>query len=275
MLIWIRSKYTTRTAITRENRRRIPLFLRPDINNHQSVMAELAVNIDHVATLREARGGREPDPVSAAVMAELYGAVGIVCHLREDRRHVNDRDLRLLREVVQTKLDLEMGASEELISIALQTLPDLVTIVPENRDELTTEGGLNVAADVERYRELVYQMHERDIEVSFFIDPVDEQIEAVLQTEADIIELHTGAYANARTAQDVEQCLVDVVRASEVAHESGLRVTAGHGLNYVNVGAIVTIPQIVEVSIGHAIMARAIYVGLKDAIQEMVLKVRG
>ncbi len=238
-------------------------------------MAELAVNIDHVATLREARGGREPDPVSAAVMAELYGAVGIVCHLREDRRHVNDRDLRLLREVVQTKLDLEMGASEELISIALQTLPDLVTIVPENRDELTTEGGLNVAADVERYRELVYQMHERDIEVSFFIDPVDEQIEAVLQTEADIIELHTGAYANARTAQDVEQCLVDVVRASEVAHESGLRVTAGHGLNYVNVSAIVTIPQIVEVSIGHAIMARAIYVGLKDAIQEMVLKVRG
>ena len=238
-------------------------------------MAELAVNIDHVATLREARGGREPDPVSAAVMAELYGAVGIVCHLREDRRHVNDRDLRLLREVVQTKLDLEMGASEELISIALQTLPDLVTIVPENRDELTTEGGLNVAADVERYRELVYQMHERDIEVSFFIDPVDEQIEAVLQTEADIIELHTGAYANARTAQDVEQCLVDVVRASEVAHESGLRVTAGHGLNYVNVSAIVTIPQIVEVSIGQAIMARAIYVGLKDAIQEMVLKVRG
>lgn len=238
-------------------------------------MAELAVNIDHVATLREARGGQEPDPVSAAVMAELYGAVGIVCHLREDRRHVNDRDLRLLREVVQTKLDLEMGASEELISIALQTLPDLVTIVPENREELTTEGGLNVAADIERYRNLVYQMHERDIEVSFFVDPVDEQIEAVLQTEADIIELHTGAYANARTAHDVEQCLVDVVRASEVAHESGLRVTAGHGLNYVNVSAIVTIPQIVEVSIGHAIMARAIYVGLKDAIQEMVLKVRG
>lgn len=238
-------------------------------------MAELAVNIDHVATLREARGGQEPDPVSAAVLAELFGAVGIVCHLREDRRHVNDRDLRLLREVVQTKLDLEMGASEELISIALQTLPDLVTIVPENREELTTEGGLNVAADIERYRDLVYQMHERDIEVSFFIDPVDEQIEAVLQTEADIIELHTGTYANARTVHDVEQCLLDVVRASEIAHVSGLRVTAGHGLNYVNVGAIVTIPQIVEVSIGHAIMARAIYVGLKDAIREMVLKVRG
>lgn len=238
-------------------------------------MAELAVNIDHVATLREARGGQEPDPVTAALMAELYGAVGIVCHLREDRRHVNDRDLRLLREVVQTKLDLEMGASDELISIALETLPDVVTIVPENREELTTEGGLNIACDVERYRDLVLRMHERDIEVSFFIDPTEEQIEAVLETEADIIEFHTGTYANARTATDVEQCLVDLVRAAEIAHESGLRVTAGHGLNYVNVGAIVAIPQIVEVSIGHAIMARSIYVGLKEAIQEMVLKVRG
>lgn len=275
MLIWIRSKYTINSAITGEYHRRFTLILRPITIDLESLMAELAVNIDHVATLREARGGQEPDPVSAAVLAELFGAVGIVCHLREDRRHVNDRDLRLLREVVQTKLDLEMGASEELISIALQTLPDLVTIVPENREELTTEGGLNVAADIERYRDLVYQMHERDIEVSFFIDPVDEQIEAVLQTEADIIELHTGTYANARTVHDVEQCLLDVVRASEIAHVSGLRVTAGHGLNYVNVGAIVTIPQIVEVSIGHAIMARAIYVGLKDAIREMVLKVRG
>lgn len=240
-----------------------------------NIMAELAVNIDHVATLREARGGREPDPVTAAVMAELYGAVGIVCHLREDRRHVNDRDLRLLREVVQTKLDLEMGASTEMLAIAVQTLPDLVTIVPEHREELTTEGGLDVAGDIGRYQELVDRMHERDIEVSFFIDPVEEQIDAVLQTGADIIELHTGTYANARSAEQVEQCLVDVVRGSELAHESGLRVTAGHGLNYVNVDAIVAIPHIVEVSIGHAIMARAMYVGLESAVREMVLKVRG
>ncbi|MFN4768637.1 MAG: pyridoxine 5'-phosphate synthase [Candidatus Kapaibacterium sp.] len=238
-------------------------------------MADLAVNIDHVATLREARGGQEPDPVTAALLAELHGAVGIVCHLREDRRHVNDRDLRILREVVQTKLDLEMGASDELISIALDTLPDLVTIVPENREELTTEGGLDVASNIARYRDLVTRMHERDIEVSFFIDPAEEQIDAVLQTEADIIELHTGTYANARSAADVEQCLVELVHACEIAHESGLRVTAGHGLNYVNVGAIVSIPQIVEVSIGHAIMARAMYVGLETAVREMVKLSRG
>ncbi len=237
-------------------------------------MADLAVNIDHIATLREARGGTEPDPVSAALIAELNGAVGIVCHLREDRRHVNDRDVRLLRELVQTKLDLEMGATEEIISIALDVGPDLVTIVPEHRQELTTEGGLDVAADVKRYRNLVEIMHNQDIEVSFFIEPAREQIEAVLQTGADIIELHTGIYANARTAADIQRSLADIRSAVSFASTQGLRVTAGHGLNYVNIAPIVALREIVEVSIGHALMARAVYTGLASAVREMTQLVR-
>ncbi len=236
----------------------------------RKTMAELAVNIDHIATLREARGGTEPDPVTAALTAELHGAVGIVCHLREDRRHVNDRDLRLLREVVQTKLDLEMAASDEIIAIALETLPDLVTIVPEKREELTTEGGLNVAADPDRYADLVDRMHQAGIEVSFFVDPTVEQLDAVLQTGAEIVELHTGGYANARNAEDIERTLIEIVRAANYAHAEGLRVTAGHGLNYVNISPIVSIPSIVEVSIGHALMARAMMVGLPTAVRDMV-----
>ncbi len=238
-------------------------------------MADLAVNIDHVATLREARGGTEPDPVSAALLAELHGAVGIVCHLREDRRHVNDRDLRILREVVQTKLDLEMGASEEIIGIALEVGPDLVTIVPEHRQELTTEGGLDVAADPKRYRQLVEIMHNNEIEVSFFIEPSREQIEAVLETGADIIELHTGIYANARSASEIQRSMADIRSAVSFASTQGLRVTAGHGLNYVNIAPIVAIPEIVEVSIGHALMSRAMFTGLADAVREMVQRARG
>ena len=233
-------------------------------------MAELAVNIDHVATLREARGGVEPDPVTAAVIAELHGAVGIVCHLREDRRHINDRDLRLLREVVKTKLDLEMAARDEIIDIALGVLPDLVTIVPEGREELTTEGGLNVSSNVDYYSVLVGRMHEKGIEVSFFIEPDKEQIDSVLESGADIIELHTGLYANALTQEDVEGELERVSVAAQYAHKHGLRVTAGHGLNYVNTSPIVSIPQIVEVSIGHALMSRALFSGLGNAVREMV-----
>ncbi len=233
-------------------------------------MAELAINIDHVATLREARGGTEPDPVSAALIAELHGAVGIVSHLREDRRHVNDRDVRLLREVVQTKLDLEMGASEEIIAIALEIVPDLVTIVPEKREELTTEGGLDVAADVKRFRQLTQIMHEQSIEVSFFVEPTRRQIEAVLETGADIVELHTGIYANARSAQEIESSLSDLQHAARLAHAEGLRVTAGHGLNYINIEPIVAMSEVVEVSIGHAVMARALYAGLGQAVRDMV-----
>lgn len=238
-------------------------------------MAELAVNIDHIATIREARGGVEPDPVSGAIIAELNGAIGIVCHLREDRRHVNDRDVRMLREMVRTKLDLEMSASPEIIDIALDVLPDLVTIVPEKREELTTEGGLNVAAHLELYRSLVDRMHEKDIEVSFFIEPIEEQIEAVLQTGADIVELHTGTYANARNPLELQLELEKIVFAAQTAFNEGLRVTAGHGLNYVNTAPIVAIPQVVEVSIGHALISRAVFSGIAQAVRDMLPIVRG
>lgn len=168
-------------------------------------MAELAINIDHIATLREARGGIEPDPVAGAIIAELAGAVGIVCHLREDRRHINDRDVRLLREVVKTKLDLEMAATPDIISVALDVLPDIVTIVPERREERTTEGGLDVASGIDFFADLAERMHEKDIEVSFFIEPEHEQIDAAVEAGADIIELHTGTYANAHTPEDVRR----------------------------------------------------------------------
>lgn len=237
-------------------------------------MAELAVNIDHIATIREARGGIEPDPITGAVIAELAGAVGIVCHLREDRRHINDRDVRLLREVVKTKLDLEMAATPEIIQIALEILPDLVTIVPERREELTTEGGLDVAARVKFYAELVERMHEKDIEVSFFIEPEHKQIDAALEAGADIVELHTGTYANARTPEEVRSELERLAAAAAYAHQHGLRVTAGHGLNYINVVPVIHIPEIVEVSIGHAIISRAVFVGLDRAVREMCMLVR-
>lgn len=237
-------------------------------------MAELAVNIDHIATLREARGGIEPDPIAGAVIAELAGAVGIVCHLREDRRHINDRDVRLLREIVKTKLDLEMAATPDIIAVALDVLPDLVTIVPERREELTTEGGLDVAARVEFYADLVERMHEKEIEVSFFIEPDREQIDAALEAGADIVELHTGIYANARTPDEVRSELERLAAAAAYAHENRLRVTAGHGLNYVNITPVVRIPQIVEVSIGHAIVSRAVFVGLERAVREMCALVR-
>lgn len=237
-------------------------------------MAELAVNIDHIATIREARGGIEPDPIAGAVIAELAGAVGIVCHLREDRRHINDRDVRLLREVVKTKLDLEMAATPEIIEIAFEVLPDLVTIVPERREELTTEGGLDVAARVEFYTNLVERIHDKEIEVSFFIEPDTDQIDAALEAGADIVELHTGIYANARSAEDVRTELERLAGAAAYARQNGLRVTAGHGLNYINVVPIVGIPDIVEVSIGHAIISRAVFVGLDRAVREMCSLVR-
>jgi pyridoxine 5-phosphate synthase len=237
-------------------------------------MAELAINIDHIATLREARGGIEPDPVAGAIIAELAGAVGIVCHLREDRRHINDRDVRLLREVVKTKLDLEMAATPDIISVALDVLPDIVTIVPERREERTTEGGLDVASGIDFFADLAERMHEKDIEVSFFIEPEHEQIDAAVEAGADIIELHTGTYANAHTPEDVRRELERLSAAAEYAYTCGLRVTAGHGLNYINVVPLVRISEIVEFSIGHSVISRAVFVGLDRAVREMVSLVR-
>lgn len=233
-------------------------------------MIQLAVNIDHIATVREARGGIEPDPVAAAALAELAGAVGIVCHLREDRRHINDRDVRVLREVVKTKLDLEMAATEEILDIAVEILPDLVTFVPEKREELTTEGGLNVADNLHYFTDVVAHMHEHEIAVSFFIEPSNEQIDAAAQTGAEIIELHTGTYANARSIEEERQELKRVREAATYAHSLGLRVTAGHGLNYVNIRPFCSIPEIGEVSIGHAIISRAMFTGIERAVRDML-----
>jgi pyridoxine 5-phosphate synthase len=234
----------------------------------------LCINIDHVATLREARGGAEPDPVTAAQICELAGADGIVCHLREDRRHINDRDLRLLRDTVKTKLDLEMAATEEIVKIAIETLPELVTLVPERRQELTTEGGLDVRGHRHHLRDVVKEFHKHDIEVSLFIDPVAEQIDAAREVGADKIEIHTGEYANARSeGQQLE--LLEIVRATaRQARSLGLGVNAGHGLNYLNITRFRTVEEVEEVSIGHAVISRALFVGLDAAVRDMVRLVR-
>lgn len=229
----------------------------------------LCVNIDHIATLREARGGNEPDPVAAAQLCELYGAEGIVCHLREDRRHINDRDLRLLRETVKTKLDLEMAVTDEILKICVDTLPDLATFVPEKRQELTTEGGLDVARNAERIAEAIAMLHENDIEVSLFIDPIDAQIEAAAEAGADIVELHTGDYGNARSEEQLVAEMLRIRNAAVYAKSLDLGVNAGHGLNYVNIRTLAAVREIDEVSIGHAILARAVFVGLPKAVEDM------
>ncbi|MGA9116852.1 MAG: pyridoxine 5'-phosphate synthase [Bacteroidota bacterium] len=234
----------------------------------------LCINVDHVATLREARRALEPDPVAAAQMAELAGADGIVCHLREDRRHINDRDLRLLRETVKTKLDLEMAATEEIIRIAVETLPELATLVPERRQELTTEGGLDVVRNMNHIREAVTELQKHEIQVSLFIEPIPEQIEAAREAGADIVEIHTGAYANARTRRDEAIQLETIRGAAAMAARLGLGVNAGHGLNYRNILPLREIEEIQEVSIGHAILARAIMVGIDRAVREMVSLLR-
>jgi pyridoxine 5-phosphate synthase len=233
-------------------------------------MISLNVNIDHFATLRNARGGSEPDPITGALMAEIAGASGIVCHLREDRRHIKDNDVKLLRELVQTKLDLEMGANEEIIKFALDIKPDLVTIVPEKREELTTEGGLNLLADINKFKTLVDKMHQKDIFVSFFIEPTKEQIDAVLETKAEMIEIHTGTYANFKKEKDLINEFEKIQSAVQYAHSKGLVIAAGHGLNYQNTKLMCKIKEIHELSIGHSIIARAMYVGISQAVKEMI-----
>jgi pyridoxine 5-phosphate synthase len=230
----------------------------------------LCVNIDHVATLREARGGLEPDPVTAAHICELAGADGIVCHLREDRRHINDRDLRLLRDSIKTKLDLEMAATEEIIRIAIETLPELATLVPERREELTTEGGLDVRGHKHHIRDVVKELQRHEIEVSLFVDPVTAQVEAAKEVGADKIEIHTGEYANARHPREQQEKLAEMAAAARLASTLGLGVNAGHGLNYLNITPVKQIEQIEEVSIGHALLSRAMFVGLERAVKEML-----
>ncbi|MCU0373287.1 MAG: pyridoxine 5'-phosphate synthase [Ignavibacteria bacterium] len=231
---------------------------------------KLTVNIDHIATIREARGEIEPDPVIAAGICELAGAEGIVCHLREDRRHINDRDVRLLREIVKTKLDLEMAATDEMVKIACDVLPDLVTLVPENRKELTTEGGLNLSLMKSRLSEVIGELKSKDILVSLFIDPDPANVDKALEAGADIIEIHTGKYANTFEEKALLNELAKISTVSRMASEMGLIVTAGHGLNYNNIFPFRNIPEITEVSIGHAIISRAVFTGLNDAVKEMV-----
>ena len=237
-------------------------------------MARLAVNVDHVATVRQARGIDEPDPVLAAGMAELAGADGIICHLREDRRHINDRDLKLLRQIVKTKLNLEMAAVEEMVRIAREIRPDLVTLVPEKREELTTEGGLDIRSNPEKYKRVVAQLREKDILVSFFLDPEPEQIKVARQIGTDIVEIHTGHYCEARSEAEAEERFERIAKSVQFSSELDLNISAGHGLNYVNIKRFRSLPKIEEYSIGHSIVARAVLVGFDRAVRQMVALVR-
>jgi pyridoxine 5-phosphate synthase len=223
-----------------------------------------------VATVRQARGINEPDPVLAAGIAELAGAEGIICHLREDRRHINDRDLSLLRQTVKTKLNMEMAAVEEMVRIARDIRPELVTLVPEKREELTTEGGLDVKSNPDLYKKVVEELKERGIRVSFFVDPDPVQIEIAEKVGGDVVEIHTGHYSEARTESEAEERFLRIARSVEIADKLDLGISAGHGLNYVNVKRFEGLPQIEEYSIGHSIVARAVYVGFEQAVREMV-----
>jgi len=231
---------------------------------------QLAVNIDHIATLRNARNEQQPDPVTAAAIAELSGASGIVCHLREDRRHIKDRDLERLRESVTTKLDLEMAMTEEMQRIAIRTKPELITLVPEKREELTTEGGFNIIRHYERLTGFIKPFKDAGIEVSLFIEPEKKAVELAAKAGADIVEMHTGAYSLKRRPDEIDAEIRRIRIAAAYARDSGLRVVAGHGLNYYNIIAFRTIEEIEEVSIGHSLIARAALTGMETAVRDML-----
>ncbi|MUK91141.1 pyridoxine 5'-phosphate synthase [Aliivibrio fischeri] len=229
----------------------------------------LGVNIDHVATLRNARGTKYPDPVHAAEIAERAGAAGITIHLREDRRHIKDRDVRILRETLQTRMNLEMAVTDEMVGIALETKPEFVCLVPEKREELTTEGGLNVSGQLEKVKAATQKLTEAGIKVSLFIDADKEQIDAAVECGASFIELHTGAYADAETEEAQQDELKKIAAGASYAASKGLIVNAGHGLTYHNVEAIAALPEIYELNIGHSIMGRAMFDGLEKAVADM------
>ncbi len=232
-------------------------------------MVRLGVNIDHVATLRQARRAKEPDPVWAAVQAQLGGADGITVHLREDRRHIQDRDVHLLRQTVTIRLNLEMACNDEILKIACDVRPDEATLVPERRQELTTEGGLDVVANEPVVASVVHELKRHGIPVSLFIDPDPRQIELAKLLDADAVEIQTARYSEARTAADRQRELHALTEAARQAHQHGLHVHAGHGLNYVNVGPVAAIPEMEELNIGHSIVSRAVFVGLERAVREM------
>lgn len=229
----------------------------------------LGVNIDHIATLRNARGTKYPDPVHAAEMAERAGADGITIHLREDRRHIKDRDVRILRETLQTRMNLEMAVTDEMIDIALQTQPEFVCLVPEKREELTTEGGLDVLGQLDKVKAATEKLTAAGIKVSLFIDADREQINAAKTCGAPFIELHTGHYADATTEADQQDELKKIAAAASYASDLGITVNAGHGLTYHNVAAIAALPEIYELNIGHSIIGRAVFDGLEKSVADM------
>ncbi len=233
-------------------------------------MAILCVNIDHVATLREARKITEPDPVAAALMCEIAGASGITLHVREDRRHTNERDLALLVQTAKTRVNLEMAATDEMLKIAKKYHPHQVTLVPEKRQEITTEGGLDVKGNLETITRITNALRDAQIRVSLFIDPDEAQIDASATTGAEFVELHTGRYCNATGEVAQKRELEGLMRSAKLAQELGLRVNAGHGLNYRNVKPVAAIPGMEELNIGHSIIAHAVFVGLERAVKEML-----
>jgi len=235
----------------------------------------LGVNIDHIATIRQARRTVEPDPVAAAVLAELAGADGITVHLREDRRHIQERDVRLLRQTVRSHLNLEMAATDEMVAIALDIKPDYVTLVPERREEVTTEGGLDVAGQIDRMQQVVNKLQTAGIPVSLFIDADVDQIRASAIIKAQFIELHTGRYAEATNEASRAKELAVLAKGCEMAIAAGLRVNAGHGLTYWNVYPVACVPGMEELNIGHTIISRAALVGLERAVREMKQAMRG
>jgi len=232
---------------------------------------KLSLNVDHVATVRNARGEGQPDPVTFALMAEKFGVDGIVVHLREDRRHINERDVRLLREMLTTKLDLEMAAVDEIVEIACDVQPDLATLVPEKRQELTTESGINVIDNIEKYSETIKTLHDAGVPVSLFIEPDIAQIDAAAEIKTDFIEIHTGIYANSETEDEIFEELDRIQIAARHAKKLGLGVNAGHGLNYNNIKDFLSVQDIDELSIGHAVISHALFVGLERAVKEMLL----
>jgi pyridoxine 5-phosphate synthase len=238
----------------------------------------LGVNIDHVATLRQARYGKmpesknaEPDPIVAAAICERCGAHGIVAHLRADRRHIIDRDIERLRENIMTKLNLEMGNTPEIVDVALRIVPDEVCLVPEKREEVTTEGGLDVVSQRKELEPTITRLHSAGIRVSLFVDPTLEQVDAAAELGADMVELHTGKLSNAFAEKIEKQELHNLQQAAKAASELKLQVNAGHGINYTNIALIQKIPHLTELNIGHAIISRAIFVGLDSAVREMLL----
>lgn len=232
-------------------------------------MAKLGVNIDHVATLRQARGTRYPDPVAAAALAEQAGADQITVHLREDRRHIQDVDVRVLRRSIQTELNLEMAATDAMVEFALDLQPNVVTFVPEKRQELTTEGGLDVRKNRKKLAEYIPNLLKKGIRVSLFIDPEEDTVRLASELKSDSVEIHTGRYADARAEAEVRTEIERIAVAARLGKGLGLWVAAGHGLNYANVKPVVSIKEIIEFNIGHSIIARALFVGLDSAVREM------